>query len=228
MDLRPAVRHEWDVSPREAIELQKELVDRVEERTLEGPVRTVAGLDVSVRDDRVQAAAAVVELDGDEVDGVIDSAVWRGPVAFPYVPGLLSFREMPALIPLIDRLEVRPDVFMTDSHGRAHPRRFGLACHLGVWFDVPVLGVAKSRLVGSFREPAVEKGAHSWLYDGEDEREVIGAVVRTRTEVNPVFVSVGHRMTLTDAVELTLRATTRYKIPAPTRQAHLLSRREEE
>lgn len=193
--------------------------------SLERPVRTVAGLDVSVRGDRVQAAGAVVDL---EEAAVVDSAIWRGPVAFPYVPGLLSFREMPALIPLIERLDVRPDAFMSDAHGRAHPRRFGLACHLGVYFDVPVVGVAKSRLVGHFQEPGVQKGAHAWMYDEESGEEIIGAVVRTRTEVNPVFVSVGHRMTLEQAITLTLRATTRYKIPAPTRRAHLLSRREKE
>lgn len=225
MEQSPVLDHPWNVSPQEAIEIQEQLAEQVSERPLERSVETIAGLDVSIRDDRVQAAAAVVEIDSGEVRS---SAVWRGPVEFPYVPGLLSFREMPALLPLLERLDGAPDVFMTDSHGRAHPRRFGLACHLGVYFDVPVVGVAKSRLVGTYEEPGLEKGSHTWLFgEGEHEEEVMGAVVRTRTEVNPVFVSVGHRMTLEDAIGLTLRATTRYKIPAPTRQAHLLSRREE-
>lgn len=220
MTVERAVTHDWDVSPSEAIEIQEELASRVGETPLGGPIETVAGLDVSVREDFVQAAVAVVRLEDKEI---VDQAVGTGPIAFPYVPGLLSFREIPAILPVLDDLSVWPDVFMTDSHGLAHPRRFGLACHLGVLLDHPTLGVAKSRLVGRYEEPALEKGSYTLLYE-EDGDETIGAVVRTRTNVNPVFVSIGHLLTLDDAVTLTLNATTRYKIPAPTRQAHLLSR----
>jgi deoxyribonuclease V len=220
MALELAVTHDWNVSPSEAIDIQKNLADRIEQTPLERPIETVAGLDVSVREEFVQAAVAVVHLEDKQV---VDRAVHTGPIAFPYVPGLLSFREIPAILPALDELSVWPDVFMTDSHGLAHPRRFGLACHLGVLLDHPTFGVAKSRLVGSYDEPAVEQGSYTPLRE-EDRGGTIGAVVRTRTTVNPVFVSIGHRLTLEEAIELTLQCTTRYKIPAPTRQAHLLSR----
>jgi len=212
-------QHPWAVSPSEAVQIQQQLAGLVREVPLARSVETVAGVDVSVRGDRVQTAIVVVRLPGLEV---VDEAVWRGPVAYPYVPGLLSFREMPALLPALERLCVLPDVFMTDSQGRAHPRRFGLACHLGVLLDRPALGVAKSRLTGRFEGLKMEKGERVPLLD---RGAVIGAVIRTRTKVKPVYVSVGHRITLEEAVHLTLACTTRYKIPEPTRLAHLLSRR---
>jgi deoxyribonuclease V len=182
-------------------------------------VETVAGVDVSIRDGVAQAAVAVVRLSDAEV---IDDAVFRCPVPFPYVPGLLSFREMPAVLPALEQLREAPDVFMTDSQGFAHPRRFGLGCHLGVWLDHPTLGVAKSRLTGKPRGTLdAQKGSCVPLVD---DGETIGAVVRTRTDVKPVYVSIGHRLTLDDAVRLTLRCCPRYKIPEPTRAAHRLSR----
>jgi deoxyribonuclease V len=211
--------HPWDVDPKEAIRIQERLAGEVEAAPLAGPVETVAGIDVSIRDDTAQAAIAVLRLP--DLD-VVDKAIYRCAVPFPYVPGLLSFREMPAILPALERLSVRPDVLMTDSQGLAHPRRFGLACHLGVVLDHPALGVAKSRLTG---EPAgnlaTEKGAHVPLVDGG---KTVGALLRTRTDVNPVYVSIGHRMTLDDALQLTLECSPRYKIPEPTRQAHALSR----
>lgn len=217
MNVKLALDHEWDVSPSEAIKIQKELAPRVQARTLDQTVETVAGVDVSVRDDFVQAAIAVIRLEDKKV---IDQAIYKGAIPFPYIPGLLSFREVPAILPALEGLSVWPDVFMTDSHGLAHPRRFGLACHLGVILDQPVLGVAKSRLTGTYEAPDSTKGSYTWLHEKED---IVGAVVRTRTNINPVFVSIGHRITLEEAVQLTFDSTTRYKIPAPTRQAHLLS-----
>ncbi len=211
--------HPWDVSPEEAIRIQKRLAGEVEARSLAGPVETVAGIDVSIRDDMAQAAIAVLRLPDLEL---VDDATYRCEVPFPYVPGLLSFREMPAILPALERLAVRPDVLMTDSQGLAHPRRFGLACHLGALLDWPTLGVAKSRLTGTpAGELDTEKGAHVPLVD---EGEPVGALLRTRTDVNPVYVSIGHRMTLDDALQLTLDCSPRYKIPEPTRQAHTLSR----
>ena len=211
--------HPWDVSPEEAVRIQKRLAGEVEARSLAGPVETVAGIDVSIRDDMAQAAIAVLRLPDLEL---VDDATYRCEVPFPYVPGLLSFREMPAILPALERLAVRPDVLMTDSQGLAHPRRFGLACHLGVLLDWPTLGVAKSRLTGTpAGELDTEKGAHVPLVD---EGEPVGALLRTRTDVNPVYVSIGHRMTLDDALQLTLDCSPRYKIPEPTRQAHTLSR----
>ncbi|PSQ97743.1 MAG: endonuclease V [Bacteroidetes bacterium SW_9_63_38] len=212
--------HAWDVSTDEAKAIQRRLVDEVEETPLQGDAETVAGIDVSIRDDTAQAAVVVLSLPD---LAVVDEAVCRCEVPFPYVPGLLSFRETPPVLPALEQLSVTPDVLMTDSHGRAHPRRFGFACHLGVLLDRPTLGVAKSILVG---EPDgaldAEKGSRVPMVDDGDP---IGTVLRTRTDVNPVYVSVGHRRTLDDAVRLTLDCSPRYKIPEPTRQAHKLSRR---
>ena len=211
--------HAWDVSPDEATQIQKRLAPEVTETPLPDDVETVAGIDVSIRDDTAQAAVVVLRLPDLEV---VDEAIHRCEVPFPYVPGLLSFRETPPVLPALGQLSVTPDVLMTDSHGRAHPRRFGFACHLGVLLDHPTLGVAKSILIGEPQgalEP--EKGHHVPLVD---DSETIGAVLRTRTDVNPVYVSVGHRLTLDDAVALALDSSPRYKIPEPTRQAHKLSR----
>lgn len=210
----------WDVSPTEAVAIQKDLARHVREEPLAVAVRTVAGIDVSIRGDLAQAAVVVVRLPDFEV---VDRAVHRCAVPFPYVPGLLSFREVPAILPALDRLTVRPDVLMTDSQGRAHPRRFGLACHLGVLLDWPALGVAKSLLTG---RPGELGPAHGDSTPLVHRGEVVGVALRTRANVNPVYVSVGHRMTLDDAVTLALACTGRFKIPEPTRLAHQLSRDE--
>lgn len=210
--------HPWDVSPGEAVDIQRRLAQHVREEPLGRPVETVAGIDVSIRGDLAQAAVAVVKLPELEV---VDRAIWRCDVPFPYVPGLLSFREMPAILPALEQLRIRPDVLMTDSQGRAHPRRFGLACHLGVLLDWPALGVAKSLLTGRFGDLGSKKGDVAPL---RHRNEVVGVALRTRDRTNPVYVSVGHAMTLDAAVALTLACTSRYKIPEPTRQAHHLSR----
>ena len=208
--------HPFDITPTDAVAVQRGLEPLVRETPL-GHVRTVAGLDVSVREDRVRAAVVVLDA---ETLHVVDQAIWDGPVAFPYVPGLLSFREIPALLPALDRLQALPDVLMLDAHGRAHPRRFGLACHLGVLLDRPALGVAKSVYVGSYDDLGEEKGSTAPLVH---RGETVGMAVRTRARVLPVFVSAGHRITLEDAVGLTLRTTGRFKLPEPTRLAHRLS-----
>ena len=214
--------HPWDVSPEEATQIQKRLAPAVTEAALPSDVETVAGIDVSIRDDTAQAAVAVLQLPDLEI---VDRAIHRTEVPFPYVPGLLSFRETPPVLPALEQLSVTPDVLMTDSHGRAHPRRFGFACHLGVLLDHPTLGVAKSILVGEPEDALdAEKGSRVPLVA---EGETVGAVLRTRTDVNPVYVSVGHRVTLADAVALALDCSPRYKIPEPTRQAHRLSREAE-
>ena len=211
--------HNWDVSTNEATAIQNRLVEHVSTEALPRPVDTVAGIDVSIRDDVAQAAVAVLETTDLTL---VDQAIHRTEVPFPYVPGLLSFRETPPVLPALEALSVSPDVLMTDSHGRAHPRRFGFACHLGVLLDRPTVGVAKSILVGEPEdELGPEKGTSVALVD---DGETIGAVLRTRTDVNPVYVSVGHRMTLDDAVSITRSCSPQYKIPEPTRQAHRLSR----
>jgi len=211
-------QHDWDVSPDEATQIQERLAPEVDKVPLPNAVETVAGIDVSIRDDTAQAAVVVLRRPGLEV---VERAVHRCGVPFPYVPGLLSFREMPAVLPALEQLGTAPDVFVTDSHGLAHPRRFGLACHLGVLLDVPAIGVAKSILVGTPQgDLGPEKGHRVPLVD---DGETVGTVLRTRTDVNPVYVSVGHRCTLDDAAGLMLDCSPQYKIPEPTRQAHKLS-----
>lgn len=181
---------------------------------------TLAGVDVSTRGGWGHAAIVVVRFP--EL-GVLDRATWHAPLTYPYVPGLLSFREMPLLVRAWEALSVRPDAVMVDGHGFAHPRRFGLACHLGLWLDIPAFGVAKRPFVGRYEEPGPDKGSRSALRDPASG-EILGAVLRTRARVRPVYVSTGHRITLEEAVELTLAAAVRYRIPEPTRAAHLASR----
>lgn len=223
MDFELNHGHKWDVSTRRAAEIQLSLVERLLFEPLPAPPKNVAGVDVSFRRSgykEYDAQCGVAVLSYPDLEHV-DAARWVGRVTFPYVPGLLSFREIPAVIEALESLRVRPDVIMTDGQGYAHPRRMGLACHLGIALDTPTFGVAKSRLIGTFDGLGREKGATTPLVDGD---EVIGMVVRTRTDVKPVFVSPGHRITLEEAVELTLACSPKYKVPEPTRTAHRLSR----
>jgi deoxyribonuclease V len=210
--------HAWDLTPKEAVALQRQLASQVLIEPLQELPETLAAVDVSIRGKEASAAIVVVDR---ETGSVIDAVRNVAPVPFPYVPGLLSFREIPSLMPVIDQLSVMPDVFMCDGQGVAHPRRFGLASHLGLWLDVPAFGVAKKKLVGEYDEPSIEAGATTSLYDGD---EIIGAVVRTRTGVKPVFVSAGHRIDLTGAVDLTFAHTSRFRLPDPARMAHRLSK----
>ncbi len=204
------------VTPREAAQLQLRLRDRVVPR---GAVRLrlVAAADVSVRGD--VARAAVVILRG--LEPVERVAVER-PVTFPYVPGLLSFRELPPLLEAWKKVKSVPDVILVDGQGRAHPRRFGLACHLGVLLDLPAIGCAKSRLIGEHEEPPAARGSWTPLTDGG---EVIGAALRTRDGCRPVYVSIGHRVTLAGAIRAVLDCAPRYRIPEPQRLADQLSKR---
>ncbi|GAB4181005.1 MAG: deoxyribonuclease V [Geothermobacteraceae bacterium] len=220
MDFRPL--HSWDLDYRAAIALQNELSARVVlESRLPHEVRLVAGVDVSYRRHGEIFFAAVVVLSWPDMQPVATaSAVDR--VSFPYIPGLLSFRELPVLLEAFRRLDVRPDLVLVDGQGIAHPRRFGLACHLGLWLDVPTIGCAKSRLVGEGEEPGIAAGAHSLLRDGD---EIIGALVRTRTGVRPLYISPGHGVDMKAAVDWTLRCCRGYRLPEPTRQAHLLTNR---
>ncbi len=222
--------HPWDLLPKEAIALQKALAGAVVRSDRFGhggrrSVRRIAGLDVAFGDaGRVTRAAAVL-LDFPGL-ALIESALVERPTSFPYVPGLLSFREVPALLEALSQLRHAPDLILCDGHGYAHPRRFGLACHLGLWLDAPAIGVAKSRLIGSHGEPGPLKGGAAWLLADGAVRpgERIGAVLRTRERVKPVYVSVGHRVSLRTAITLTLACTTRYRLPEPTRLADALSK----
>jgi deoxyribonuclease V len=189
---------------------------------------TVAGLDVAYAQTGDRLAAAVTVLDARTL-AVVDSAVSIGRPAFDYVPGLFAFRELPALLDALDGLSVRPELLVCDGHGLAHPRRFGLACHLGVVTGLPAIGVGKTPLVGQWDPPADHRGAWSPLRDGNgpdgsDAAEIVGRVLRTRDGVKPVFVSVGHRMSLDNAVAQVLALTPRYRLPETTRTADRLCR----
>jgi len=208
--------HNWNLSYSQAIELQKRLSRQVKHTKLKKQPETIAGLDCafSKNGEKIIAAVLVLKLPGFEL---IETVHATRKVTFPYIPGLLSFREAPVCIAAAKKLRNRPDIFMIDGQGIAHPRRLGLAAHLGLFFDKPTIGCAKSRLTGQFDEPHLEKGTYTPL-KGSDE--VIGAVVRTRTNVKPVFVSVGHKCPLRDAIKITLACTTKYRLPEPTRLAH--------
>jgi len=185
------------------------------------PLRRIAGLDVAYAVDDSRVAGAITVLDADTLD-VLETATVLRPVEFPYVPGLLAFREIPALLDCLAKLSHVPDVLVCDGYGLAHPRRFGLACHLGVLTDLPTFGVAKTAFIGTFADPAADRGSHSALTDGPER---IGTVLRTQQSTKPVFVSVGHRIGLDAATELTLRLTPKYRLPETTRQADQASRR---
>jgi deoxyribonuclease V len=210
------LRHSWDLPVPEARALQERLRGRVEARDRIGRVRRVAGADVSYDRGSPILFAALVVLDADSLE-VLETASVRVRARFPYVPGYLSFREIPPLLEAFDRLERRPDLLLADGHGFAHPRRFGLACHLGVYLDLPTIGCAKSVLVGTCREPADRRGAYTALRDGG---ETIGQAVRTRPGVKPVYASVGHRVSLATARRWILRLAPRYRLPETTRAAH--------
>lgn len=211
--------HSWPTAVSAARALQERLRGRVIARDRLGKVKYVAGLDVGFEDDGRTARAAVVVLD---FPGLVPraQALARRKVRFPYVPGYLSFREIPVVLAALAKLRVRPDVLLCDGQGYAHPRRFGLACHLGVLTDIPSIGVAKSRLCGEQGAPGRAKGSWTPLRDGA---EVIGAILRTRTGVRPLYVSVGHRVSLETAIDIVLRCTTQYRLPETTRAAHRLA-----
>jgi len=211
--LAPVMSHPWDLSPQDAVALQQQLARHVERCDRLDSVTLVAGVDVSVRGDRARAAVVVMRLP--ELT-VVEQSVAERPVTFPYVPGLLSFREAPVILDALARLANTPQVLLVDGQGIAHPRRVGIASHLGILLDHPTVGCAKSRLTGTYADPTPERGSHSALLDGE---EMIGAVLRTRHGVKPVFVSIGHRVSLETAVDLVLRCGGGYRLPEPTRRA---------
>jgi deoxyribonuclease V len=209
--------HRWDLTPKEAVALQRQFAARVITDAPPPPCTLIAGADVSYNKFSPTVFAGVVVLRLPDLT-VVERRGASIECHFPYVPGLLSFREAPALLKAFAKLRSAPDAVMLDGHGFAHPRRFGLACHVGLWLDRPCLGCAKSRFVGEHEAPDRDAGAWSPL---THRGEVVGRVVRTKKDVNPVFVSVGHKTDLDGAVQLTLACRAGYRIPEPTRQAHL-------
>ncbi len=213
--MKPVLAHSWDVTPAQARQIQLELRDRVELEGRERKLHRIAGADAALdlQAGRVIAGVVIYRFP----DLVEIERVWaEAPLTFPYIPGLLSFREMPAILAAFEKVHEPPDLIYYDGHGYAHPRRFGIACHLGVALDRPAIGCAKSRLIGRHEEPPAKRGGWTPLEDGE---ETIGAVLRTRAGVKPVYVSQGHRVRLGRAIELVLAVSDGYRIPRPTRDA---------
>ncbi|MGH9732552.1 MAG: deoxyribonuclease V [Candidatus Acidiferrales bacterium] len=207
--------HRWRVTPREAARIQLRIRERLELTDRLPRIRTVAGADLAFDMARNRAIAGVVVYRYPEMEEV--ERVWAEvPITFPYVPGLLSFREMPALLKVFSRVRNAPDLIFYDGHGYAHPRRFGIACHLGVLLDRPTVGCAKSLLVGTHGDLPERAGSWTPLRDGD---EIIGAVLRTRDGVNPIYVTQGHRISLTRAMEFVSSVLDGYRIPRPTRDA---------
>lgn len=212
-------RHAWDISPKEAIAIQQQLRSEVEHEDRLGPVSRVAGVDVGYEEGGAITRAAVAVLAFPTLE-LEEQAVFRAPTSFPYVPGLLSFREVPAVIGALERLTLIPDLLLCDGQGIAHPRRFGIASHLGVLCDIPSIGVAKTRLTGEHGPVPEDRGGWSALVDQD---EIIGAVLRTRAGVKPLYISTGHRISLETAVKYVMACTTRYRLPETTRWAHRLA-----
>jgi deoxyribonuclease V len=209
--------HDWQVSATQALEIQNKLAARVSRVGEVISPRLIAGVDISVGKRDGVSTGAVVVLSYPELD-LVETRVVTDQLGFPYVPGLLSFREAPLILAACEKLDVSPDLIMVDGQGIAHPRRMGLASHLGLFLDTPTIGCAKSRLCGRHDVPGAEPGSCADLVDGG---EVIGAVLRTKTGVNPLYVSIGHRIDLPEAVRWVLACCRGYRLPEPTRLAHL-------
>jgi len=206
--------HEWDLSPSEAIAVQRDLRPKVVTHDDLGPVHAVAGVDMSTARNRAHAAVVVLSFPGLEP---LEAAQADLPLTYPYIPGLLSFREAPAILTAMETLHLEPDLFIFDGQGLAHPRRMGIACHIGVIIDKPCIGCAKSRLCGKHGTVGPKVGDYSEMHA---KGKVIGAVLRTRKGVKPVYVSIGHKVDLDTAIFYTLRSGRGYRLPEPTRWAH--------
>lgn len=211
--------HAWDLAPREAIALQAQLAARIVLKDELPAVRRVAGVDVGFESNGsvTRAAVAVLRFPGLELE---ESSVVRAPTRFPYVPGLLSFREAPAVLEALSRLDAVPDLILCDGQGIAHPRRFGIACHIGLLTGIPSIGVAKTRLVGEHEAVPDARGAWTPLLHRGDR---VGAVLRTRKGVKPLYISPGHRISLETAIRWVMACLTRYRLPETTRWAHRLA-----
>lgn len=210
--------HDWDVSPREAVELQKSLRERVVLTPPTRPIETIAGTDISFNKYSTTLYAGIVVLRLPSL-AVVEEVGVVSETRFPYVPGLLSFRETPSVLEAWAKLKTEPDAVMFDGQGLAHPRRVGIACHVGLLIERPTLGCAKSVLVGKYEEPPAGRGSWSPLVD---KGETVGAAVRTKDRVQPIFVSPGHLIDLKSAIDLALACDGGYRQPEPTRLAHHL------
>lgn len=218
--MKPVIKHPWNLSEMEAIILQQELALKVIKEDSFVEINCVAGVDVAYSDHNNKLIAAIVILDASSLK-VIESVVVEDTVDFPYIPGLFSFRELPPIVKAFDQLKTSPQLVICDGQGLAHPRRFGLASHLGVIFDVPTIGCGKTKLLGTYEEPDFNRGAYSTL---DDNGEVIGAALRTQNNIKPLFVSIGHRISLQTACNWVVDLSPHYRLPETTRQSDHLVR----
>ncbi|MBI4782527.1 MAG: deoxyribonuclease V [Oscillatoriophycideae cyanobacterium NC_groundwater_1537_Pr4_S-0.65um_50_18] len=217
--------HDWNLTVEAAIALQQSLRSQIVTTDRLGKVQTVAGVDVAFEDQGSITRAAIVTLSFPGLQ-VLEQTIARRPTTFPYIPGLLSFREVPAVLDALKNLKITPDLLLCDGMGIAHPRRFGIACHIGWLTDLPTIGVGKSRLVGSHTEVPNERGAWVPLQHRDKVMgdEVIGAVLRTRLGIKPLYISPGHRIGLETAIAYVMSCTTKYRLPETTRHADKLSK----
>ena len=209
----------WTQNLQTAKKIQETLKKQVITENQFNQINYVAGVDVGFEDNYTITKAAVAILNFPQLE-LVEKSISRLPTTFPYIPGYLSFREIPAILEAIKQIKIIPDLILCDGQGIAHPRRFGLACHLGVILDHPTIGVAKSLLIGNHQELPLTKGNWQPLTDKD---EIIGAVLRTRTNVKPVYVSIGHKISLESAIKYVLACTTKYKLPETTRWADKLA-----
>lgn len=211
--------HKWDVTTQQAKEIQLELKKHVILEDQISTVNFVAGVDVGFEEQNTITRAAIAVLTYPGLD-LFEHTIARLPTQFPYIPGYLSFREVPAVLKALESIKQLPDILLCDGQGIAHPRRLGIACHLGVLTDIPSIGVAKSRLIGTHAPVAEEKG--SWV-ELKDKQDIIGAVLRTRSKIKPLYISPGHKITLNTSVKYVMQCVTRYRLPETTRWAHRLA-----
>jgi deoxyribonuclease V len=209
--------HSWNLNKQHAVELQLMLCNRLHLSWDGRKVTTVGGVDVGFKDDHAQSAIVILRYPDLTP---IESVTGRSDLTFPYIPGLLTFREGPAILAAWQKLEIKPDIFLFDGQGIAHPRGIGIASHMGLWLDRPSIGVAKSRLYGHHAIPGLTRGDTAELWDERNPGHMIGIVLRTRTGINPVYVSPGHLIDLSNSVEFVLQCCTRYRLPEPIRRAH--------
>jgi deoxyribonuclease V len=212
-------KEKWNVTPKEAIEIQKKLREEIRLLPLKKPIKYIGGADVSMNMFAKDGFAGFVTLSYPDLD-MVDHAVVKDEIKFPYIPGLLSFREIPMLMKAWQKLKTKPDVIIVDGVGIAHPRRLGIATHLGLILGVPTIGCAKSVLTGTYKEPSNEPGSVSYLYDRLNKDEIIGAVLRTKKNVKPVFISPGNLITLEESIEIVKKCVIKHRLPEPTRMAH--------
>lgn len=212
--------HDWHLTTDQAKEIQKTLSASVlTEDQIPDPVKYIAGVDMGFEDDGKTSRAAIAVLSFPDLQ-LQETQIAKRPTTFPYIPGYLSFREIPAVLDALEQLAITPDIIICDGQGTAHPRRFGIACHLGVLIDIPTIGAAKSWLIGKHEPLSETKGSWQPLID---KGETIGAIVRTRTNVNPLYISPGHRISLETAINYVLNCTTKYRLPETTRIADNLA-----